>query len=111
MTDDAPAPLNTDLNGLIDHLKWMYFAQSQPLAWLHYRLAELAGAGQLDPEAHRELQHELSEISQAIWSGTHSFLERGEYVPEDEEGTYCGARKLTANAPTPMAAVALTAQR
>ena len=68
MTDDAPAPLNTDLNGLIDHLKWMYFAQSQPLAWLHYRLAELAGAGKLDPEANRELQHELSEISQAIWS-------------------------------------------
>ena len=67
MTDDAPAPLNTDLNGLIDHLKWMYFAQSQPLAWLHYRLAELAGTGKLDPEANRELQHELAEISQAIW--------------------------------------------
>ena len=111
MTDDAPAPLNTDLNGLINHLICIYFAHTHPRAGLNSRLAEFAGAGKLDPEANRELQHELSEISQAIWSGTHSFLERGEYVPEDEEGTYCGASKLTANAPTPMAAVALTAQR
>ena len=108
---DTTSPPNTDLNGLIDQIKWMYFAQSQSLAWLHYRLAELAGTGRLDSKAKRELQHELVEMSQAIWGETHSFLERAEYVPEDEEGTYCGAGKLTANAPTPMAAVALTAQR
>ena len=94
MTDDAPALLNTDLNGLIDQIKWLYFAQSQSLAWLHYRLAELAGTGKLDPEANRELQYQLSEMSQAIWSGTHSFLERGEYVPEDEEGIYCDGTQI-----------------
>jgi hypothetical protein len=63
MTDGAPAPLNTDLNGVIDHIKWMYFAQSHGLAWLHYRLAELTGTGKLDPEANWELQYQLSEMS------------------------------------------------
>ena len=78
---DTTSRPNTDLKGLIDPLKWLYFAQSRPLAWLHYRLAELAGSGKLDSKANRELQHELSEMSQAIWSGTHSFLEQHDYVP------------------------------
>ena len=67
---DTTSPPNTDLNGLIDHIKWLYFAQSQALAWLHYRLAELAGTGKLDPEANRELQYQLSEMSQVIWCET-----------------------------------------
>ena len=50
---DTTSPPNTDLNGLIDQIKWMYFAQSQSLAWLHYRLAELAGTGRLDSKARR----------------------------------------------------------
>jgi len=91
---DTTSPPNTDLNGLIDQIKWMYFAQSQSLAWLHYRLAELAGTGRLDSKAKRELQHELVEMSQAIWGETHSFLERAEYVPEDEEGTYCDGTQI-----------------
>jgi hypothetical protein len=73
---DTTSPPNTDLNGLIDHLKWLYFAQSQPLARLHYRLAELAGTGRLDPKANCELQHELSRYLRpsgtkptASWSG------------------------------------------
>jgi len=86
---DTTSPPNTDLNGLIDHLKWLYFAQSQPLAWLHYRLAELAGTGKLDSKANWELQHELVEMSQAIWDQTHIFLERNDYVPADQEGIYC----------------------
>jgi hypothetical protein len=91
---DTTSPPNTDLNGLIDHLKWLYFAQSQPVARLHYRLAELAGTGRLDSNANLELQHELVEMSQAIWSGTHSFLERHEYVPEDEVGIYCDGTEI-----------------
>ena len=91
---DTTSPPNTDLNGLIDHLKWLYFAQSQPLARLHYRLAELAGTGRLDPKANWELQHELVEMSQAIWDETHSFLERAEYVPEDQEGIYCDGAEI-----------------
>ena len=94
MTDDAPAPRNTDLSGVIDQIKWLYFAQSRPLAWLHYRLAELAGTGKLDPEANRELQYQLSEMSHVIWCETTGFLETHDYVPEDEDGAYCDGTRI-----------------
>ena len=58
------------------------------------RLAELAGTGKLDPEANRELQYQLSEMSHVIWCETTGFLETHDYVPEDKEGAYCDGTRI-----------------
>jgi hypothetical protein len=67
--------ITSEIHRVADHAKYVYAMGSRDIAVLQYRLAELAGTGRLDTEAHEHLQwdHCLG-MWQTLYYGTTSVL-------------------------------------
>jgi hypothetical protein len=65
-----PPPVNPDVDDVADRAKHGYATGTKLLAETQYRLAELAGAGQLDPDESMSLQDKLFSIWEALYGGT-----------------------------------------
>jgi hypothetical protein len=66
---ERPA-VNPNVNDMADRAKHGYATGTQMLAALQYRLAELAGTGQLDPEMSMSLQEMVFRSWEGLYSGT-----------------------------------------
>lgn len=66
---EIPPPVNRDVHGIADQAKYSYALASQLLASTQYRLAELAGTGQLDPKESKRLQDNLFVIWEHLYCG------------------------------------------
>ena len=62
--------INRDVHDIADRAKHGYATGTQRLATMQYRLGELAGTGQLDPDESMRLQHNLVSVWEALYSGT-----------------------------------------
>jgi len=66
----AKPPVNGNVDHIADQAKF-YFAQGvSDLSELHYRLAELAGTGRLDPDESMRLQQSAVRVWEALYFGT-----------------------------------------
>jgi hypothetical protein len=63
-------PVNPNVHVIADHAKHAYYTCTRILADVHYRLAELAGTGQLDAAESMRLQDDLFFVWQELYSGT-----------------------------------------
>lgn len=68
-TVNKPA-INPDVDSIVDRIKYGYAVCTKGLAEMQHRIAELAGTGKLDPDESMDLQHQLLEIWQNLYSGT-----------------------------------------
>jgi hypothetical protein len=66
---ERPA-VNPNVHDIADRAKHWYAVGTQMLAAHQYRLAELAGTGQLDPDVSMSLQEESFRIWEALYFGT-----------------------------------------
>jgi hypothetical protein len=62
--------VNPNVHDIADRAKYEYATGTQVLAALHYRLAELAGTGRIDPDESMSLQRELHRVWEALYFGT-----------------------------------------
>jgi hypothetical protein len=62
--------VNPNVHDIADRAKHEYATGTQVLAALHYRLAELAGTGRIDPDESKSLQRELHRVWEALYFGT-----------------------------------------
>jgi hypothetical protein len=62
--------VNPNVNDIADQAKYAYATATKLLATMQYRLAELAGTGQLDPDESMRLQQNLLHIWEDLYSGT-----------------------------------------
>jgi hypothetical protein len=76
--------VNPDVNDIAGRAKYEHARGRQRLATMHYRLAELAGLGLLDPDESLHLQDELIEIYWHLHCGTVGAV-RDEEDDGDEE--------------------------
>jgi hypothetical protein len=67
---ELPPPVNPDVNSIANQAKHSYAEGSQLLAAIQYRLGELAGTGQLDPEESKRLQSNLVGVWEYLYQGT-----------------------------------------
>ncbi len=65
-----PPPVNPDVHNIADRVKCGYAVITQSLAAMQYRLGELAGIGQLDPDESESLQKKLIDIWEDLYAGT-----------------------------------------
>jgi hypothetical protein len=63
-------PVNSNVDDIADQAKHAYAIATQTLAAMHYRLAELAGTGQLDPDEGFNLQWQLVRVWEQMYFGT-----------------------------------------
>ena len=93
---EGPA-VNPNVDDVADRAKHWYANGTQVLAATQYRLAELAGSGRLDPDESMNLQTNLFDIWEALYSGTLRAV-RDEYTPDctwDKDGnTYSDGREV-----------------
>jgi hypothetical protein len=79
---DTPPPVNPDSHKIADWAKYHYATGSQKLANIQYRLAELAGTGQLDPKESLRLQFDLAAAWEDLYAGTVCAV-RDENTPDE----------------------------
>jgi hypothetical protein len=63
-------PVNRDVHDMADRAKHGYATGTRVLAEMQYRLAELAGSGQLDAAESMELQKGLVNVWESLYTGT-----------------------------------------
>jgi hypothetical protein len=66
----SPGPINPDIVGMVDAIKYTYYAAGEQLAEMHYKLGELTGLALLDPDANSGLQTTLYRLWEIIHHGT-----------------------------------------
>ena len=77
--------VNTDAEAVADRAKFAYAAATQLIAETQYRLAELTGTGQVDPDESMALQCNLFEIWETLYYGTTSAVR--DWAPTRGPGT------------------------
>lgn len=65
-----PPPVNPNVDDIADRAKYAFAMGTQVLAAAQYRLAELAGTGQLNPDESISLQEKLVNIWEVLYGGT-----------------------------------------
>lgn len=87
-----------------DRAKWCYAQSSELLALMHYRLAELAGTGGLDPNESMLLQEGLNAVWGEVYCGT--LASAVEDATDSREGapgnTYSDGTYVTHKLPVPL---------
>ncbi len=90
-------PVNPDVDAIADEAKHGYATGTKLLAEMHYRLAELAGSGHLDPDESMTLQDSLIAIWEQLYYGT-VFAVRGrcsdEWTDDEADNTYSDGRQV-----------------
>jgi hypothetical protein len=92
-----PPSVNPNVNDIADRAKHAYAIATRELAALQYRLGELAGTGQIDPEESMNLQCALASIWESLYSGTLCAVrdEDTDDLAWDEDGnTYSDGRTV-----------------
>ncbi|GJO02321.1 hypothetical protein NJB18091_37090 [Mycobacterium marinum] len=85
----AKPAINPDGDDVADWAKWCYAHGTARLAALHYRLAELAGTGQLDADESLDLQSILNDVSEYLYWGTTSAVrDWSTDTPDWDDGHY-----------------------
>jgi hypothetical protein len=91
---ERPA-VNPNVDDIADRVKHGYATGTQILAAHQYRLAELAGTGQLDPDVSMSLQDEVFCIWEALYLGTVCAVQDEDSDDWDEDGnTYSDGRPV-----------------
>lgn len=94
--------VNPDVDEIADEAKHGYATGTKLLAEMHYRLAELAGSGQLDPEESMTLQDSLIAIWEQLYYGT-VFAVRDifnhEWTDDEADNTYSDGRQVMTQVP------------
>jgi hypothetical protein len=93
---ERPA-VNPLVNDIADRAKHRYATGTQMLAALQYRLAELAGTGQLDPDVSMSLQEEVVRIWEALYFGTVCAVrdwDTDDCTWDDADNTYSDGRQV-----------------
>lgn len=90
--------ISPEVYQIADHAKYVYAIGSRDVAWMQYRLQQLAYTGRIDIEAHNELQHELCYgIGEPIYSMTTSNLHddaRWDGCWDWDDNTYSDGRQV-----------------
>ncbi|MGV0069428.1 hypothetical protein ACRU44_17005 [Mycobacterium colombiense] len=89
--------VNPNVHDIADRAKHAYAEGTQLLAATHYRLAELAGTGRLDPDASISLQEDLVGIWVSLGAGTVDAVRNMDALPstwEEDVNTYSDGRKV-----------------
>lgn len=89
--------VNPDVDDIADRAKHAYAKSTQLLAALQYRLAELAGTGQLDAEESMQLQRTLFEIWETVYAGTQCAVrdeDTDESTWDETDNTYSDGRPV-----------------
>ena len=96
-------PVNPDVDAIADEAKHGYATGTKLLAEMHYRLAELAGSGHLDPDESMNLQESLIAIWEQLYYGT-VFAVRdiynGEWTYDEADNTYSDGRLVMTQVPS-----------
>ena len=91
------AAINPTVDDIADRAKYRYATGTQLLAAHQYRLAELAGTGQLDPDVSMSLQEETFRVWEELYFGTLCAV-RGEDTADctwdDADNTYSDGRPV-----------------
>jgi hypothetical protein len=90
-------PINPDLHDIADRAKHGYAKATQLLATTQYRLAELAGTGQLDRDESKDLQVKLADIWLSLYAGTVCAVrdeDTNESTWNEADNTYSDGRQV-----------------
>jgi hypothetical protein len=94
----SPGPINPDVLGVVDEIKYMYYAAGEQLAEMQYKLAELTGLALLDPDANGDLQNTLVKLWEIIYHGTLSNVrhdaDADDVYFEEFDNTYSDGREI-----------------
>jgi hypothetical protein len=87
--------VNPNVHDIADRAKYAYATGTQLLAQTQYRLAELAGTGQIDPDESMSLQDNLFCIWESLYFGTLCAVRDEDTDDWDEDGnTYSDGRTV-----------------
>jgi hypothetical protein len=89
--------VNPDFDDIADRAKYGYFAATKVLADVQYRLAELAGTGQMDPEESESLQWQMVSIWEELYFGTLCAvrdLDTDDRTWDEADNTYSDGRQV-----------------
>lgn len=90
-------PVNPDVDDIADRAKYGYARATLDLAAMQYRLAELAGTGQLDADESMRLQDKLFEIWMAVYAGTQCAVrdeDTDDSTWDESDNTYSDGRPV-----------------
>jgi hypothetical protein len=93
---ERPA-VNPNVHDIADRAKYGFATGTKHLAEMQYRLAELAGIGQLDPDESMRLQEQLFSIWEALYFGTLCAVRdenTNDRTWDDTENTYSDGRQV-----------------
>jgi hypothetical protein len=93
----TPPPVNPNAHDIADRAKYAYFAATKVLADVQYRLAELAGTGQMDPKESKSLQQQMVSIWEDLYFGTLCAvrdLDSDDRTWDEADNTYSDGREV-----------------
>jgi hypothetical protein len=94
----SPGPINPDILGMVDTIKYTYYAAGEQLAEMQYKLAELTGLALLDPDANDGLQDTLVKLWEIVNHGTLSNVRDEDGADdiyfEEFDNTYSDGREI-----------------
>jgi hypothetical protein len=94
----SPGPINPNILGMVDTIKYTYYAAVEQLAEMHYKLAELTGLALLDPDANNGLQNTLATLWEILYHGTVSNVRDDDNADDiyfaEFDNTYSDGREI-----------------